>query len=992
MKTIQKYLAVLMMVLLCVGILTMPAYAATKSQDGMEVTLATDKDTYSQGENIVATLTVKNTNDVAVLNVSMESLIPDGYVLSKDDENIMEIDRLDPGETTVLKVTFVAEPDQSGTSTPDKPKEDETTPNRPNPESSAPNTSDNYAMGFWCVLLIVAVVSVTVLTVKYKLWKQMLAVLLCGAMLLPMFGQISVQAEDTKTDKKTIDVSTTVKVGDRQVDVKAMVSYQLVTDEDPEDPEGVFYTVTFETNGGSEVKAQTVAKGETATEPDTPVLEGNTFINWYADAELTTVYDFSTPINSNITLYAAWEVDASGPDDAVDEEDTEVSKDDKCILTASETEVLANSNTEVMFYVNSTLTVSYFELYINGESTGVKLYDNGDYDNTGDDIPNDGCYAGYYVIDLDIEDDIVFAAKSTVGTTNVCTNEVSIFVYYELTDDQCDEMDMVSNNLQTIIAETEANNTMLPDVELAELIHDNLMQYLTQLESDGIIRNIHDNADNYTISFVYVSTDISSGVEYFSEAEELELPEDSSTEYFTNLTGDNASAQTENGGAKLGTINIDYITYKEQALLLCHTGFNATVQNGTFPHTTRNLTGVLEKAGFNVDARYNVTVDDFKGMQDYAFIAVECHGSYYGTWVGPFTYEETPVICTDQQATKVNRKTYSADLKKHRLADVLPKGATHNSYWIRPDFFDFYYSDDELKANVVSLGCCLGAYSSELVDSLCSAGANTVYAYSDTVYQAYDCVMSDAIVNRLIAGDNVDEALDAAKLAYGADDLVWGAAQAAGGNTAFDTLKAERAVCNCYGSQSTLIHKSLQNGSFDANSDLLGSRVTGWRKHGDVRSVFRLAGLVPQSPNKMAIISSGFGSMNDETTSCIYQTFLVPENANTLKFSYDIVSEEPMEYVGSEYDDIFQVDILSTDGDVLETLAFESVNTSTWYAVDGINFPGGDDTTYHTRWKTVSNDAISAYRGQLIVLRFAVQDTSDTIYDTAALIDSVSIT
>ena len=131
--------------------------------------------------------------------------------------------------------------------------------------------------------------------------------------------------------------------------------------------------------------------------------------------------------------------------------------------------------------------------------------------------------------------------------------------------------------------------------------------------------------------------------------------------------------------------------------------------------------------------------------------------------------------------------------------------------------------------------------------------------------------------------------------------------------------------------------------------------------------------------------------MNDETTSCNYQTILVPEDVTTIDFKYDVVSEEPMEYVGTHYNDIFVADILDTNGEVLETLAYESVNTSTWYAVDGINFPGGDDTTYHTRWQSVSSNAIQKYRGKLIVIRFIVQDAGDEAFDTAALIDSVSM-
>ena len=70
----------------------------------------------------------------------------------------------------------------------------------------------------------------------------------------------------------------------------------------------VYYTITFESDGGSEVTSQRIAEGLTATEPATPSKSGYTFEGWYADEALTTLYDFSAPISTNLTLYAKWAV------------------------------------------------------------------------------------------------------------------------------------------------------------------------------------------------------------------------------------------------------------------------------------------------------------------------------------------------------------------------------------------------------------------------------------------------------------------------------------------------------------------------------------------------------------------------------------------------------------------------------------------------------------------------------------------------------------
>lgn len=66
------------------------------------------------------------------------------------------------------------------------------------------------------------------------------------------------------------------------------------------------YTITFVSNNGSAVESETVNSGIKVTRPADPYLEGYIFENWYIDPDLTVVYDFSTPVSGNITLYAKW--------------------------------------------------------------------------------------------------------------------------------------------------------------------------------------------------------------------------------------------------------------------------------------------------------------------------------------------------------------------------------------------------------------------------------------------------------------------------------------------------------------------------------------------------------------------------------------------------------------------------------------------------------------------------------------------------------------
>lgn len=66
-------------------------------------------------------------------------------------------------------------------------------------------------------------------------------------------------------------------------------------------------TVTFDSNGGSAVQSEKVVIGGRAIKPSNPTKEGYDFVYWCTDSALTNEFRFATtPVNSNITLYAKW--------------------------------------------------------------------------------------------------------------------------------------------------------------------------------------------------------------------------------------------------------------------------------------------------------------------------------------------------------------------------------------------------------------------------------------------------------------------------------------------------------------------------------------------------------------------------------------------------------------------------------------------------------------------------------------------------------------
>ena len=62
-------------------------------------------------------------------------------------------------------------------------------------------------------------------------------------------------------------------------------------------------TVTFKTNGGSEIKNMVVKSGSKVKEAPIPVKEGYIFEGWYLDGE---EYNFDDGVEEDITLVAKW--------------------------------------------------------------------------------------------------------------------------------------------------------------------------------------------------------------------------------------------------------------------------------------------------------------------------------------------------------------------------------------------------------------------------------------------------------------------------------------------------------------------------------------------------------------------------------------------------------------------------------------------------------------------------------------------------------------
>lgn len=70
------------------------------------------------------------------------------------------------------------------------------------------------------------------------------------------------------------------------------------------------YTITFDSNGGTDVPSQELRYGDLIVEPEPPTREGYRFEGWYMDDACNDLWDFNTAVNDSMELYAKWVPDS----------------------------------------------------------------------------------------------------------------------------------------------------------------------------------------------------------------------------------------------------------------------------------------------------------------------------------------------------------------------------------------------------------------------------------------------------------------------------------------------------------------------------------------------------------------------------------------------------------------------------------------------------------------------------------------------------------
>jgi hypothetical protein len=284
------------------------------------------------------------------------------------------------------------------------------------------------------------------------------------------------------------------------------------------------------------------------------------------------------------------------------------------------------------------------------------------------------------------------------------------------------------------------------------------------------------------------------------------------------------------------------------------------------------------------------------------------------------------------------------------------------SLWaVKPSFISAY--NLSYPNSIVYNGSCESAHNNTMANAFLSRGANNYFGFSETVLSVFDRDMANELFPALVTeGKKVGDA--------------------------FVPNQHDGSTPPAYfvmmGNEETTYASGFVNGDFDEGG------LSGWNVVGDGRVISQLGFITPFAGDYMGIISTGLG-YTDEMGS-LSQNFCVPDDATELLVNWNFLSEEFMEWVGSQYQDYFEISIIDEDGNK-NVLFYKTIDDiageySPVLVSPEIVFDQGD--VYGTDWQ-VSTFDISTYAGTAVTLVLASGDVGDSIYDTVILLDEIML-
>lgn len=399
------------------------------------------------------------------------------------------------------------------------------------------------------------------------------------------------------------------------------------------------------------------------------------------------------------------------------------------------------------------------------------------------------------------------------------------------------------------------------------------------------------------------------------------------------------------------------------------------------PHNeSSSIKNILKNSGFEFEVDHysnqDANVAVLYNLTNYGYVVLATHGS------GGKSFLTGEVVDTTTESYK---DSYKALLKAKKLKIstnvVIAQNGTEKTrkdvYGINASFIGDIAGT--FPNSVILNNSCESTKSDELQNAFINKGAKTYYGYDKVVGSGFCVTNADTLTKRL------------------AKDLkTTGEAFMAGSDPG-----TKHANFQMKGQNDIRFPDDLINGDFEFG------KLQGWTKAGDGRVISKLSSHNPTGGKYMGIISTGLGFTT--ATGKIYQTFTVRQNQSTLTVKWNFLSEEFLEFINSSFQDYFTITIKddkgaetvllsrTIDGIASDFGAKKYYNESGELVLEpgnlkkvspGVKFDRGD--VYMTDWQT-STFNVGSFKGKRITLSLSAGDVGDSIYDTAIILDDISL-
>ena len=235
---------------MCTSVPVIYANAAEKTQNDVKLVVSTDKKVYDENDDIIAEVRLENNSDSDIIDVSIDSIIPEGYHLSDDSKSVLRStyimsgdsinselvlisDNKKTNETTTTAVTTVSTTTKSSSTTVTTSKstsaentETSTTFIKADKDDSDDDKDSGSKVAVAAVIgAVLLAAGGAVVIFKKKGKGKNLMILLC----LTAAGSFCT-VQDAKADEPdvyTFSVTEAVNVADKKIDITANVKFSI---------------------------------------------------------------------------------------------------------------------------------------------------------------------------------------------------------------------------------------------------------------------------------------------------------------------------------------------------------------------------------------------------------------------------------------------------------------------------------------------------------------------------------------------------------------------------------------------------------------------------------------------------------------------------------------------------------------------------------------------------------------------------------------------